>query len=165
MNRIGRKRKVIVVFLLVLILPIVGQAVTYTPPTSGSGATNSSTTAGQANVTFMTIQGNTAGKGGTVYAVDTDTKEVIWSHDSYYKKYFDVDLLDDSTILFTAMVHDWPWNGGDGYPWYAIIYDWRNDTLVDRFPVPSDTRCRLPQRREVRHRRQNAPQQATSSVY
>jgi hypothetical protein len=37
------------------------------------------------------------------------------------------------------MVHDWPWNGGDGYPWYAIIYDWRNHTLADRFPVPSDT--------------------------
>jgi hypothetical protein len=96
MSCIAGVRKVVVVFLIVLLVPIVGQAMTYTPPASGSGATSTSTTAGQTNVTFITIQENTAGKGAAVYAIDTDTKEVIWLHDSYYKKYFDVDPLDDN---------------------------------------------------------------------
>jgi len=112
---------------------------TYTPPANEEMESNASAGDRSENVTFVTIQGNTAGEGAAAYAVDTNTKEIIWSHDSYYKKYFDVDPLNDSTILFTAMLHDWPWNGGDSYPWYAIIYDWRNDTVVDRFPVPSDT--------------------------
>jgi hypothetical protein len=137
-DALSRTRKVAVVILIVLLVPVTVQAVTYTPP--GSEATSGSPAASEReNVTFVTIQGNTAGKGAAAYAIDTETKEVVWSHNSYYKKYFDVDPLDDSTILFTAMIHDWPWSGGDGYPWYAIIYDWRNDTLVDRFPVPPDT--------------------------
>jgi hypothetical protein len=134
-------RRSVAVFLVVLLLPIVGQAMTYTPPTGGDETPYDRRVgdAQTANVTFISIQGNTAGEGAAVYAVDTDTKEIIWSHDAFYKKYYDIDPLNDSTILFTAMIHDWPWNDGDGYPWYAIVYDWRNDTLVDRFPVPPDT--------------------------
>ncbi|MFB6103423.1 MAG: hypothetical protein ABEJ73_12785 [Haloplanus sp.] len=139
LKTLSGRRTAFAVVLVLLLVPILGQAATYQPPANGRASAPPSAINSSDDVTFVTIQGNTAGKGAAIYAVDTESKAVLWSHDSYYKKYFDVDPLDDSTILFTAMVNDWPWNGGESYPWYAIIYDWRNDTLIDKFPVPADT--------------------------
>jgi len=129
-----RRVRFVAVLLLVAVLAPVAPAVVDGGAADRAEADNA--TAGPSNgragdVTLITTQGGFVGQGAGVYAVDTDTKEVIWSHTAFPEKYYDVDPLGNDTVLFVANV------GGEQFR--AVVANWRTDTILRSFPVPKDT--------------------------
>lgn len=83
-------------------------------------------------VVFISTQGQKDifwGSTGGLLAVDRTSNSIIWRHDSY-SRYYDVDVLSRSTILFVAINKSGT---------YAIQYNWVNDNVVMSFRVPCDT--------------------------
>ena len=117
-----------------LLAPVATSGLTYSPISDASA----NTTATAQNVTFVSAQGRETGGGAGIYAIDTDTKEVIWSHTRYAKKYFDVDPIGNDTVLFAVRAAE---SAGDteSYPWRAIVVNWRTGEEIARFSVPPDT--------------------------
>jgi hypothetical protein len=101
-----------------------------------TGAAGTIDTSGT-NITFIAAQGTETGFGPGIFAYN-DAGELVWSHNQYFRKYFDVDPIGDDKVLFTAQKHRWS-NESAGYPWVAAVYNWRTDTLVREFPVPPVT--------------------------
>ena len=138
---LGHPRRTRALFLVVLILcavPVGVANATHTPAGAGQPAGGPATvdTSGT-NITFIAAQGTETGFGPGIFAYD-DQGDLIWSHNQYYRKYFDVDPIGDDRVLFIAQKHRWS-NESAGYPWVAAIYNWRTDTLVREFPVPPVT--------------------------
>jgi hypothetical protein len=89
------------------------------------------------NVTFVGVQGPFGPAGdGRVVAIDTRNREIIWEYVDRSADgnvlYYDVDPLSEDRVLFVEER-----SGRDLAT--AIVFDWRADELVERFPVPSDT--------------------------
>lgn len=117
------------VLVLILVLPVAGTGVAATigKDTVETGDTESE------DIAFISTQGravNGSGQQGKLVAVDRSTNEVVWLHDSY-RRYFDVDILSESRLLFSAKSEE--------CGRCAFIYDWREDEVIDSFPVPTDT--------------------------
>lgn len=129
------RRQVRVAFLAIIILtvvPVVTTAATYDPPTDPQNP-DAVTNIANESVTFFSVQGGQTGFGAGLYAMDTDTQDIIWSHTDYFRKYFDVDPLTRDEILFVAQVN----TSGDSFR--AIRMNWRTGEILTRFKVPRDT--------------------------
>lgn len=137
-SRIGldrsRLRLVYALVFVCLLAPVTTSGLTYSPISDASA----NTTATAQNVTFVSAQGRETGGGAGIYAINTDTKEVIWSHTRYAKKYFDVDPIENDTLLFAVRAAE---SAGDteSHPWKAIVVNWRTGEEIARFSVPPDT--------------------------
>jgi outer membrane protein assembly factor BamB len=122
-----RRRLVVLTLLLaVLFVPL-------PTPTDvrGSVADPSPTASDADSITWISTQGRWGGTGGgELLAVDTDTGDVVWSHDRY-NHYYDVDPLNESHLLVTA--------GGVWTGQWAVELDWREDRVVRRVQIPWDT--------------------------
>lgn len=86
-----------------------------------------------ATIVFVSAQGTEFGGGSGVYAVDKESKEIVWAHTDFHRKYFDVDPLNETHILISAQKNESPNSQR------AFIIDWRNDTVESSFPIPEDT--------------------------
>lgn len=125
--------------LIILFSVPVGMAnATYSPAGTDSPTGNPATVdTSDTNITFVAAQGTETGFGPGIFAYN-DAGELIWQHNRYFRKYFDVDPIGNDKILIIAQKHRWS-NESGGYPWVAAVYNWRNDTLVREFPVPPVT--------------------------
>ena len=105
------------------------------PSTSNASVVGGNTTAnGTGNIAFVSTQGKETRVGSRLVAVNTTTKQPLWTHTSFCR-YYDVDPLNRSTLLVSADTEGCL--KGSGFE--ALIIDWRNDTVLDRFPLPPDT--------------------------
>jgi len=87
------------------------------------------------DITFITTQGGSEEiypHGGEIRAVHTPTKETLWRNDDY-RRYMDVDALDNDTILTVAGD-----TSGEELERIAVAYNWREDKELYRFEVPRD---------------------------
>jgi hypothetical protein len=126
-------RVVVLLAVVVLAAPVAVSA-----STAGGGESVAKSPPPSENITFYTVQGNEQGsKTAGVFAIDTESKALVWEHTSYHTKYFDVDPLDDDTILFTVKANASRFE--DGYSWQAVVMNWRTGEVVDTFLVPPDT--------------------------
>ena len=135
-----RRARILVACLLVLFsVPIVVDAVSYTPPGADPGPAGDVTAS---NITFVSTQGTTTGQGAGVFAINTTSEEVVWSYTQCPEKCFDVDPVSNDTILFSAKTsaHK-PWEIGKNtsYNWKAIHVNWRTGEVIRRFSIPIET--------------------------
>ena len=104
-------------------------------PTQNETATNESTTRNKIqNITFVSTQGKETRVGSRLVALNTATKQPLWTH-TRFCRYYDVDPLNQSTLLVSADTAGCL----DGKGFEALIIDWRNNTVLNRFPLPPDT--------------------------
>jgi hypothetical protein len=68
---------------------------------------------------------------GSLEIADRKTGETIWRHTDY-GNYFDIETVDNSTVMFNAYHPEEQHN-------YAFFLNWRNKTIVDRVKTPSNT--------------------------
>jgi hypothetical protein len=125
-------RSIFLVLIVLTVAPIGVAAATYQPPDDTGGELAAVNEVDQ-NVTFVSVQGGETGLGAGLYAIDTDSKDVIWSHTSYYRKYFDVDPLSEDQILFIAQLN----SSRDSF--HAIRMNWRTGEILTSFQIPHDT--------------------------
>lgn len=125
--------------LIVLLAPVVTSAATYAP---AAGVASDVAVGPDTNVTFVSTQGTATRQGAGVYAIDTDTREVVWSYRDCPDRCFDVDPLGNDTVLFVAKTSDHkPWEIGVNatYNWHAIRMNWHTGEVIDEFAVPIET--------------------------
>ena len=94
------------------------------------------------NVTFVSTQGTSTQAGAGVYAIDTDSGDVIWSFTDCPEKCFDVDPLSNDTVLFVGKTKAGkPWNitNSSTYNWKATHMNWRTGEVIAQFSVPIET--------------------------
>lgn len=123
------------VFLLVL-PSVIGAA------THGSPSPETAGTATSENVTFVSTQGTTTQKGAGVYAITTQSKDIVWSYTGCPHKCFDIDPLSNDTILFvgkTKAGKPWEITNGSTYNWKATHMNWRTGEVIAQFSVPIET--------------------------
>lgn len=134
-----RATRALLLVTLVLFSAPVGMASATHSPAGEVASTGSSATTDNpnTNITFVAAQGTETGFGPGIFAYN-DAGELIWQHNHYFRKYFDVDPIDDDKLIIIAQKHRWS-NESAGYPWVAAIYNWRTDTLIREFPVPPVT--------------------------
>lgn len=87
------------------------------------------------NVTFVSSQGGVKDiykTAGSVVAVHTDTKRIIWKHDKY-RRYMDVDPIGPNRVLFVAGKTE----GRNKR--VAVMINWRSGKIYDEFEIPKDT--------------------------
>jgi outer membrane protein assembly factor BamB len=128
-----RRLVVLTLVLAVLFLPVPTPAeVQSTAAELSPGIVDPTPAASDADsITWISTQGRWGGTGGgELLAVDTDTGDVLWSHDRY-NHYYDVDPLNESHLLVTA--------GGVWTGQWAVELDWREDRVVRKVRVPWDT--------------------------
>jgi len=119
------------VCVLSLLTPVAVEAITYRDDLDRE---STSEFGGRDDVLFVTTQGTETLDGARARAVAIDTRsgEVVWSHRPY-ERYFDIDPLDDRTVLFLGA------EGPHGANMWVHVVDWRaNETLLT-FRVPRDT--------------------------
>ena len=128
------RRTIRIVFLtliLATLIPIGVAGLNYDAPTQSASPSAEIQT--DSNITMFSVQGGETGFGAGVYALNTDTKEVVWKHTGYFRKYFDVDPLNDEEILFTVQMNT------SGESFRAVRMNWRTGETITTFPVPRDT--------------------------
>jgi len=131
-------RIVAIAILIVLLTPVATAAVTYSP---AQGVADSDTTVTD-DITFISTQGAVTDQGAGVYALNTDTKKIVWSYRECPNKCFDIDPLGNNTVLFVAKTSDhkpWEIGGNVSYNWHAIHMNWRTGEIIAKFPVPIET--------------------------
>ena len=137
-----RRVRVLLACLLVLFsTPVVADALSYTPPGAGAEASSAGNVTAS-NVTFVSTQGTSTQQGAGVFAINTSSKEVIWSYTNCPEKCYDVDPVTNSTVLFSAKTTaNKPWEIGENtsYNWKAIHVNWRTGEVVRRFSIPIET--------------------------
>jgi hypothetical protein len=103
--------------------------------TDNISESSDSNSSNNSNVTFATGQGKEfRSAGAQLVAIDYKTKDRVWVHDKYFR-YYDVDPLDNNTVLFAANSR-----GIDGFDGFiAVIMNWKTGEVHDRFPLPADT--------------------------
>ncbi|WP_380677661.1 aryl-sulfate sulfotransferase [Salinigranum sp. GCM10025319] len=123
--------------LVAFLLPSAIGVATYASPAAESeGATNAQ------NVTFVSTQGTSTQSGAGVYAIDTESKDVVWSYTECPDKCFDVDPLSNDTVLFVGKTEARkPWNitNSSTYNWKATHMNWRTGEVIAEFSVPIET--------------------------
>jgi hypothetical protein len=123
--------------LVVFLAPsAIGLATHASPATGAAGASSAQ------NVTFVSTQGTSTQSGAGVYAIETESKNVIWSYTDCPQKCFDVDPLSNDTVLFVGKTEAGkPWNitGSSTYDWKATHVNWRTGEVIERFSVPIET--------------------------
>ena len=95
-------RRARVLFLAVIVIfavPSAVSALTYTSPLSGGQA---SADRPADDITIVSTQGSSTQIAAGVYAIDTETKEVIWSNTTCPEKCYDVDPLGNDSVLFVS---------------------------------------------------------------
>jgi hypothetical protein len=125
------------VVLVGLLLPGALGVSMHATPTAGSD-----TAVNAQNVTFVSTQGTTTRSGAGVYAIDTESKDVVWSYTECPEKCFDVDPLSNDTVLFVGKTKTGkPWNitNSSTYNWKATHVNWRTGEVIARFSVPIET--------------------------
>lgn len=128
-----RVRTVVLVVVVVLVAPLAVGGLT-----AGSSQPIDESAPPTENITFYTVQGNEQGsKTAGVFAIDTDSKALVWQQTSYHTKYFDVDPIGDDEILFTVKANASRFESR--YSWQAVVMNWRTGEVVDSFFVPPDT--------------------------
>jgi hypothetical protein len=131
---IHRYRLIFFSAIVLFLVPVVVAGITYQDPLASGG--NSGDLDTHRNVTFLSVQGvdwKTGHKGETarIVAVDTDTKDVIWTHDQH-RRYFDVDPIGADRLLFAAA------SKSGGREMNAYLYNWRTDERLLQFDLPQD---------------------------
>lgn len=133
-----RARVLFLVALVLFAVPMAVSALTYTPVSDGTGGA----TTPADNVTFVSTQGTSTQIAAGVYAIDTDTKEVVWSNTSCPEKCYDVDPLGNGSILYVSKTKAIPARDVDEpseYHWQAMRMNWRTGEVTEEFAVPPDT--------------------------
>lgn len=119
--------------ILLLVTPAVVGVATYSTEPVAENTTDVD------DITFVGVQGTFGSRGdGRVVAIDTTSREIVWEYSNASAgenvAYYDVDPLSEDTILVVEEADGIePWSAS------ALIIDWREDEVVDRFPVQSDT--------------------------
>ena len=129
-RNLSRWKLLLIVDILFLIALAVSSAGSMTPIDD-----TNLTVHNQTEVTFIATQGGSAQlypHAGEIQAVHNPSKQVIWRNDDY-RRYMDVDVLDNDTILTVAGNYT---NGEVRR--VALIFNWREDRLVEKFQVPHD---------------------------
>jgi hypothetical protein len=120
-----------------LVLPGAVGAATHASPVDGrAGAADSD------RITFVSTQGTSTRTGAGVYAIDTESKRVVWSHTDCPHKCYDVDPVTNDTVLFVGKSEAGkPWNitNSSTYNWKATHVNWRTGEVIATFSVPIDT--------------------------
>jgi len=132
------RRAVFGTLLLLFLLPSAIGVATYQPPSAGTPGAAGDTD----NITFVSTQGTSTQTGAGVYAIDTESKEIVWSHTACPEKCFDVDPLSNDTVLFVGKTEARkPWNitNSSTYNWKATHMNWRTGEVIARFSVPIET--------------------------
>lgn len=112
------------VLIVLLLLPsAIATATSLAPSQSGNDAPDRSDAQ---QVTFVSSQH------GSIVAIHTPTGERLWRHDAF-EKYYDVDPLNDSAILFSARIPD------DDRGRSGIVMNWRTGDVLETFELPVDT--------------------------
>jgi hypothetical protein len=127
-----RRIRIAVGILAIVAVYMAVGAIGYQPPT-----VTASPPADAGNVTIVSVQGDTDGDTGGIYVIDTETKAIVAAHTSYYDQYFDVDPIDDETVLFTVRTRKNV--SGEPFHYQAVLWNWRRDTVEDSFAVPPGT--------------------------
>lgn len=130
----GRRAVPAVVLLLLAPVAITGL---YHAGDAGASGTDDATVTAE-NLTVVASQGaGPRGDGlgdGVLEGVRTDDGSVAWVHDEY-ERYYDVDPVDDETLLFVA--HDR--TDGDVTRAYAVEWNRVTNETERRFAIPRDT--------------------------
>ncbi|WP_264556297.1 aryl-sulfate sulfotransferase [Halocatena marina] len=125
-------RLLVGLMILSLLTPIALAAMSHT---NAKVASNDNLRKTAQNVTFISTQGGSLhvyDHAGSLVAVHTDSKEVIWEHDKY-RRYMDIDPIGQNRILFVAGERD-----GDDFQRVAVLMNWRNGTVLEKFNVSKD---------------------------
>jgi hypothetical protein len=134
-NRKNLVRGVSLILVVLLIAPVFAAGINYSDDRSASSVSNIESTA--TNVTFVTTQGGFKSidrNGGQLLVIETNTKQTIWTHDSY-RRYMDVDPVGSDRVLVVAGA---PRENG-GFKRVAVTFNWRTGERVKQFSVPADT--------------------------
>lgn len=126
MGRRHKYRILAAVVVGLLLLPALVPAVSSSPdPQSSFG--------GRDDILFVTAQGGALGDvNAKAIAVDTQSGQIIWKH-TKYKRYFDIDPINESTVLIVASEQS------NGAEMYAQLVNWKTGEEYNRFQVPFDT--------------------------
>jgi hypothetical protein len=131
-------RALFLVLIVLFALLSVASALTYTPLADSSSP--SSETA--ENLLFVSTQGTSTAFAAGIYAINMETKEVMWSYTGCPKKCFDIDLVGKNKIVFVSLAAVRGASAVDSpkeYPWHATMLNWRTGEVLEQFPVPYDT--------------------------
>lgn len=132
-SKTGLARVVIGLLILSLLTPVALSALSHT---NAKAADDGSLRKNAQNVTFISTQGGSVhvyDHAGVLIAVQTDSNNVIWKHDTY-RRYMDIDPIGQNRILFVAGERD-----GNDFQRVAVLMNWRNGTEIEKFNVPKDT--------------------------
>lgn len=131
------RRLVFGALLVALVLPSAVGVATHASPMEGGASTVDSD-----RITFVSTQGTSTRTGAGVYAITTDSKQVVWSNTDCPHKCYDVDPVTNDTVLFVGKSKAGkPWNitNSSTYNWKATHVNWRTGEVIAKFSVPIDT--------------------------
>ncbi len=102
------------------------------PMSATDGPDTNATPSSDSNLTVVTAQGGELGSDddSRVLVFDPSTGEAVWEANDY-ETYYDVDPLDNSTLLYAAISAD----GGT----YAVEHDWQSGEEERLFRLPFDS--------------------------
>jgi hypothetical protein len=123
--------------IVALVLPSAIGVAMHGPPAEGS-----TTTVSSGEITFVSTQGSSTQTGAGVYAITTDSKEVVWSKTDCPHKCYDVDPVTNDTVLFVGkskLGKPWDITNSSTYNWKATHMNWRTGEVIAKFSVPIDT--------------------------
>jgi len=128
-------RRLVPLLVLLLVTPVALAGVQYD---GGVDRDSSAATVSPTNLTVVTTQGgeprgDNVGD-GVLAGIRTDNKSTVFVHDRY-QWYYDVDPVDNRTLLFTALDTD----GEQGSSHYAVEWNWVTNETERKFKVPTDT--------------------------
>ncbi|MDS0475766.1 hypothetical protein [Natrinema sp. 1APR25-10V2] len=128
----GTRGRATVFFIVVVLLLPTGMSAAFHGPRPQSVSDDVATGEIAENLTVVAAQGDRVAAGGDsrLVVLETETKRAVWETTTY-TSYFDVDPLNDSTLLYTGTVS----NGTT----YAVVHNWRTDEVYDRFEVAEGT--------------------------
>ena len=128
-ERRTRNRIVVLGVVTLLLAPVVASGVSAWL-TAESPETDDDALADVENVTFISGQGKEFSPKARAMAINTTTGEPVWVHDELLR-YYDVDPIGRSTVLFTGTTGNY-----DDY--VAVRMNWRTGEVYDRFDAPHD---------------------------
>jgi len=131
-------RRIVPVVIVLLLTPVALAGLQYDGNATPAPEPGVEPSVSPANLTVVTTQGadprgDNVGD-GRLAGIRTDNRSVVFVHDRH-QWYYDVDPIDNRTLLFTALDTDGP----AGSSHYAIEWNWVTNETERRFRVPGDT--------------------------
>lgn len=96
-------------------------------------------TSENSSIVFVSTQGGIFGGKARISAINTSTKESIWTHNQF-GLYYDIDIVNESSIFFVAQD---PKENIENFSWenkaLGVLMNWRSGEVYTRFKLPKDT--------------------------